>query len=68
MNMLNFLGNIRSGKIMGLTAKINTSTTGRATCKLCNKKIKKGQTAIIISGYMTEGQIHSDPKDCWHER
>ena len=32
--------------------------TGRATCKICKQKIKKGEKAMMVTGWMTCGQAH----------
>lgn len=42
--------------------------SGRATCKLCDKLIKKDQKQISMSGYQTSGAVHSNPFDCIKER
>jgi len=39
-------------------------STGRATCRLCNQIIKKGQKAILVQGYQMECQVHNNPKEC----
>jgi len=52
---------------MSLVSRIYKAT-GRAKCNLCGSIIKKGQNAILITGYQTECQIHSNPKDCDCER
>ena len=42
--------------------------TGRATCRICEKKIEKGQVCIIFGGkvgiYSLSCQVHSNPKEC----
>lgn len=38
--------------------------SGRATCRICGKKILKDQVAIEITGYQLSRQVHGDPKDC----
>jgi len=48
---------------MSLTAK-KYKATGKAKCILCRKPLLKGQKAILISGFRTEGQIHCEPSEC----
>jgi len=38
--------------------------TGRATCRLCLKKIEKNVPCVKAFGYRTAGQIHLRPDDC----
>ena len=42
---------------MGLKAEI-VIASGRATCKLCDKLIKKGLEQVRISGYRTQASLH----------
>ena len=48
---------------MGLTMYLQEGT-GRATCQLCHKKIKKGSPCLVALGWQTSGQTHISPEDC----
>jgi hypothetical protein len=48
---------------MGLSASLYPGT-GKATCKLCRKIIKKGELQITMYGYQTQGSVHAERKDC----
>jgi len=53
-----------------MTAVVKPAT-GRAKCRICDEKIKKGQLAVEVYGYQFSQQIHSSPEDCmyrgwWH--
>jgi hypothetical protein len=46
--------------------------TGRATCRICNKKIEKGLTCIVANAWRGSGQAHANEADCtgvnWRQR
>ena len=42
---------------MGLSV-IDERATGRSTCLLCRRKIRKGLKCLKIYGYRTSGQVH----------
>ena len=54
---------IKPTKVVKMTAKM-TIGTGRATCRICYKTIKKGQLSVTIVAYQATQQIHSLPGDC----
>jgi len=45
-----------------------TNGTGRATCRICYKKILKNQKQILFSGYRFRQCVHSDYRDCSKDR
>jgi hypothetical protein len=53
---------------MSLSAYIYGNGTGRAKCMLCEQKITKDQKSIMVSGFRTQGQLHSNPCDCSKDR
>ena len=50
---------------MGLMAEIVVAS-GRATCKLCSKLIKKGSKQVRISGYRTQASLHARCPQKYH--
>jgi len=55
---------------MGRSIVFNVATScGRATCRICNKKILKGQQQIKAitradNGWLVQRIIHSNPYQC----
>jgi hypothetical protein len=43
---------------MGMSMSVEDAT-GRAMCKICDKKIEKGMKAIHANGYRTSGFVHN---------
>ena len=46
-----------------MSARVKPAT-GRATCRVCQERIKKGQVAIELIGYQFSQQVHSEPEEC----
>ena len=50
-----------------MTAVVKPAT-GRAMCRVCKEKIKRGQIAIEVIGYQFSQQVHSSPTECmWRD-
>ena len=51
-----------------MSARVKPAT-GRATCRVCQEKIKKGQIAIEVVGYQFSEQVHSSSEEClWRDK
>lgn len=48
--------------------KAMVSPTSTATCKICQKFIKKGQHRITAYGFRDTGSVHADAKDCKRQK
>jgi hypothetical protein len=48
---------------MGMTANVSLGS-GRAQCKICDKKITKGQSQIVMAAWRSSGSVHGNPWEC----
>jgi len=54
-------------EVIDMSARVKPAT-GRATCRVCQQKIKKGQIAIELIGYQFSQQVHSSAEECmWRD-
>lgn len=48
-----------------MSTKVTLKTsTGRAKCAICKRKIEVGQKQISFESYNSSAQVHSSPYDC----